>query len=281
MEATTSTAIPVVNGDSYPGNTLTSSIGSWSGTSPFTYTYQWKRNGSLISGGTSSSYLLTNGDVGYSVTCEVTATNSAGSASATSSGKSITNSAPVNYYPKEYSPGTVFVGETATCSTGSCYGNQPITYVRKWFDENIQLTPDGVDSPTYIVTNNELFQYLICYVTASNSVGSVTDSDNRGAAVSRANNGSPFIQFPPMFTLTLFTGYVTTGTWYNSPTSYTYQWAYATINPNGTWTFTDIPGYTNPNGANLLPYGGKYVYCKVTAHNAVGSTTVHTSAILA
>jgi hypothetical protein len=47
------------------------------------YAYQWKRNGASISGATANAYTLVTADVGAMITATVTATNAAGSASAT------------------------------------------------------------------------------------------------------------------------------------------------------------------------------------------------------
>lgn len=75
---------PVVSGGVLIGQTLTTTDGTWTGTTPITYTYQWQRNGSPISGATLQTYLLVYADVGTDVRCVVTATNSIGSASANS-----------------------------------------------------------------------------------------------------------------------------------------------------------------------------------------------------
>jgi len=75
---------PVVSGTAVIGQTLTTTDGTWTGTTPITYTYQWQRNGSPILGATSSTYLLVYADVGTNVRCVVTATNAIGSASANS-----------------------------------------------------------------------------------------------------------------------------------------------------------------------------------------------------
>lgn len=78
------TTAPVISGTNAVGQTLTTTNGTWSGSLPLTYTYQWKRGGSNIGGATSVTYVLVEADADTNVTCEVTATNSLGAASATS-----------------------------------------------------------------------------------------------------------------------------------------------------------------------------------------------------
>ncbi len=85
------TALPVVSGTRGVGDALTASTGTWSGTLPITYTYQWERCNSQgacteISGATGSSYIEASGDKGKLVLVTVAATNEAGSATATSVG---------------------------------------------------------------------------------------------------------------------------------------------------------------------------------------------------
>ena len=77
------TVAPVISGTNVVGQTLTTTNGTWTGTN-LTYTYQWKRGGSNISSATSVTYVLVEADADTSVTCEVTATNSIGAASAIS-----------------------------------------------------------------------------------------------------------------------------------------------------------------------------------------------------
>lgn len=80
------TGIPVLTGTAVVGNSLSVSNGTWTN-SPVSYTYQWKRNGSNISGATNNTYTVVVGDVSSTLTCTVTATSaSAESNSATSSG---------------------------------------------------------------------------------------------------------------------------------------------------------------------------------------------------
>jgi hypothetical protein len=85
-----STTQPVASGVTKQGHLLAADPGSWSGTQPLSYGYQWHRCGSsgevcsAVAGATGESYTLGTGDVGSKMRVAVTATNSAGSASATS-----------------------------------------------------------------------------------------------------------------------------------------------------------------------------------------------------
>jgi hypothetical protein len=83
-------SLPVISGSTDEGSTLTAATGAWSGTTPIAYTYQWRRCDSVgggcaaIAGATGVSYSLSAVDVGATFRAEVTATNEAGLASATS-----------------------------------------------------------------------------------------------------------------------------------------------------------------------------------------------------
>jgi Ca2+-binding RTX toxin-like protein len=81
--APVNTARPTISGTPLVGRRLTCTSGTWDH-HPTNLTYQWKRAGVAIAGATSSSYTLAAADGARSVTCTVTASNSAGSRSATS-----------------------------------------------------------------------------------------------------------------------------------------------------------------------------------------------------
>ena len=93
-------AAPTISGTAQQGQTLTASNGSWSGTSPLSYRYQWRRcdtagnTCSNISGATNQSYLLAAADVGTTTRVVVTATNTAGNRSATSAQTAVVQSTP-------------------------------------------------------------------------------------------------------------------------------------------------------------------------------------------
>ena len=91
----TDTSPPVLSGAAQQGQTLSASAGSWEGTTPLTYAYAWKRcdvRGSAcveIDGATDVSYALATADVGRTLRVFVTASNSAGSATAASAASSV------------------------------------------------------------------------------------------------------------------------------------------------------------------------------------------------
>lgn len=84
------TSPPVISGKNDVGELFTVNDGTWTGTLPITFTYQWKRNGTNIIGETNSTYTTVLADSGQTITCEVTATNIVGSTSVISNSALIT-----------------------------------------------------------------------------------------------------------------------------------------------------------------------------------------------
>ena len=73
---------PVISGIEVVGAGLTCSSGTWANRpTPYSYTYQWNRDGAPIAGATASSYVVGAADAGHALTCTVTASNSAGTGS--------------------------------------------------------------------------------------------------------------------------------------------------------------------------------------------------------
>jgi hypothetical protein len=95
---------PTVSGGASVGSKLTCSPGTWSGEPAPGFTYRWLREGVAIPGATAATYTTVNGDIALPVTCEVTATNSAGHTVAESA-----NSVTVTNTPK--CTGGAIVGE--------------------------------------------------------------------------------------------------------------------------------------------------------------------------
>jgi hypothetical protein len=92
---------PTISGTPQQGQTLTANRGSWSGGQPQTYAYQWRRCDEVgggcvdIGGATAATYLLTSADVGRTLRVRVTARNSLGARSATSTPTAVVTRAGV------------------------------------------------------------------------------------------------------------------------------------------------------------------------------------------
>src|SRR5436190_7910720 len=112
------TAKPTVSGTPQVGNALTASNGTWSGTTPITYAYQWQRAGTNIFGAISSRYTLTNADVGSTIEVVVMATNSLGTASATSAPTGVVVSSGGGSWPASYTNGPLGANEVLPNSNG-------------------------------------------------------------------------------------------------------------------------------------------------------------------
>ena len=84
------TAPPTITGTPQQGQTLTTTNGTWTGTPPLSFAYQWQdcdtsgNNCTAIGGATGTSYTLQSGDAGHTIRAVVTASNSAGITSTSS-----------------------------------------------------------------------------------------------------------------------------------------------------------------------------------------------------
>ena len=101
------TSPPTVSGTVQKGQQLHAEPGSWSGSTPIGFAYRWQRcnagggSCSNIGGATHRDYTLGSADVGHTVRVVVTASNSAGSATAASSPTAVVAApqAPANTVP--------------------------------------------------------------------------------------------------------------------------------------------------------------------------------------
>lgn len=174
------TAAPTISGSPVVGQTLTASSGTWSGQPSFAY--QWQRCDSAgsscvdLAGATGSTYVVTQADLGATLRVNVTGTNEAGSATASSAPTGVVQAAtgPVSTSPPTIS-GTAQVGQTLTASTGTWSGS-PTSFGFQWQRCNSSGAScadiPGATGGTYVVASADSGSTIRVVVTASNALGS-------------------------------------------------------------------------------------------------------------
>ena len=191
------TGEPAISGRAEQGVRLSASRGTWTGTAPISYAFQWVRCGTdggqpdggncaIISGATDNRYRVTGADVGLRLRVRVTAMNADGSRTAASNPTSVVVGAPVNTAAPAVR-GTMLVGSTVTADPGTWTGKQPISYSYSWLQCNTQggacVAIGGATRQTYRLTSADVNHKIRFNVTARNSIGSRTVMSGESAIV--------------------------------------------------------------------------------------------------
>ena len=200
------TALPVVTGSAAQGQTLSTSNGSWSGTQPIGFAYQWQRcdsgGGSCvpIDTATASSYTLTSAEVGFTIRATVTATNTGASTAANSAATGAVSPPPPPDAPVNTAlpvvTGSAVEGQTLSTSNGSWTGTQPIGFGYQWQrcdSGGGSCVPIGVAATSsYTLTSAEVGFTIRATVTATNTAGSTAaNSAATGTVFSLASATPP------------------------------------------------------------------------------------------
>src|SRR5215211_4343642 len=280
------TAVPTISGTAQDGQTLTALPGTWSGTPPISYTYQWRRCDPLdaacadIAGATSSTYTLTAADVGWTTIVRVTASNAAGSASASSAETAVVAPAPPANTALPTVSGTAQDGQTLTASPGTWSGTTPITYAYQWrrcnSGGNGCSSIAGATNGTHALVSADVGSTLRVVVTASNAGGSASATSAQTAVVTAAPPANTAL---PTIAGTAQDGQTLTadkGTWTGTaPITYAYQWRRCDSAGNGC---TDIAGATSTTYALTSADVGLTLRVAVTASNTAGSSSATSAA---
>jgi len=266
--------------------------GSWAN-SPTGYSYKWYASTSVpyppysinnLVGTNSSSYTSSASYTNYSIYCIVTASNSAGSNDAQSN--AITNTAIVTLPVNQTAPTIQGSGRSFSVSSNGSWNPDDAdgvyTYQWKYNDQgslwlnipNSYSTSGSTTTSSLTLNTASLDEIGIrCYVTAMNEAGFTT-------ANSQSLYPSQPIQKPtiisnayPVLTRTAGTyNYsVTTGSWANFPTGYSYQWKAQTSLPYPPYSSTADVGTNSSTYTSSATYLNWSIYCLVTASNSAGS----------
>jgi hypothetical protein len=271
--APVNTLAPVISGTAERGETLTSNTGTWTGVGVITYAYQWKRDGSNISGAISSTYVLVIADDNTNITCLVTATDDVGSSSQLSNslgpvlGSPYLLSAPV-------ASGTAQVGETLSTTNGTWQGVATITFTYQWRRDAVNIS--GATSSTYVLVAADYTTDVDCVVTATNGLGSANQDTND---ISNIAGTLPIISGVPSISAETQVGETITAT----AASVT-----GVPTPTTSWTWQrsadGSTGWANIIGATSITYtlveadDANYVRAVQTETNASGSDSANSLA---
>ncbi|MGA8488356.1 MAG: hypothetical protein WB684_14905, partial [Gaiella sp.] len=305
-----STGDPVVSGASFEGSTLSTTTGTWSGTS-LAFGYQWVRCGAdgglpdgsncpSIPGATESSYTLVAADIGHRLRVQVTASNPAGTATAASNPSALveqsTTTGPPRSVVEPSISGTLVLGRILFASIGTWAGETPISFAYQWMrcgadggvsDASNCAAISGADTSTYTLATDDVGARLRIRITASNSLGMQTVASNATAAVQSSsttpsqaptNTRSPLIFGLPVRgeQLTSSVG-LWTGT---TPLVFSYRWLRCPAS-GGQASGSDCTAITGATGTQYELTAddvGRRIRVQVTARNTLGSATATSDA---
>ena len=286
-------SLPTIAGASSAtvGQQLTASPGSWTGSPAPTFSYAWQLCDSAggncqANGATGASYTPVSGDAGSTLAVVVTATNSAGSAAASSDATAVVQTgaiAPANVsLPTIAGASSATVGQQLTASPGSWTGSPAPTFSYAWqlcdsAGGNCQA--NGATGASYTPVSGDAGSTLAVVVTATNSVGSAAASSDATAvvqtgAIAPANVSLPTIAGASSATV----GQQLTaspGSWTGSPAP-TFSYAWQLCDSAG--------GNCQANGATGASYtpvsgdAGSTLAVVVTATNSAGSAAASSDA---
>jgi hypothetical protein len=266
--------LPQVSGQPSVGATLSCSSGTWSGTPAPSFAYQWVRDEAIVVGAATNTYTVAGADAGHSLSCQVTAANSAGKETVLSNSVSVSASKPVDErLPQVLGAESSTVGESLSCSPGKWSEDPAPTFSYRWVrDTGLpgEAPIEGATGSGYTIQPADQLHSLSCWVTATNSAGS-TEAASSNAIKVRGNapegTGAPSLAGEPLVGMTLTCN---TGTWTGTPTpTFTFSWVRDHGMPG-----EQVIGSASTNAYEVLAEDkGHSLSCDVTATNIEGQSS--------
>jgi hypothetical protein len=289
--APAATSAPTIAGVAQTGKTLLASTGTWTGTQPLSRRFQWRRCNALglscadVAGAANGSYLVSPADLGSRLRVVVTATNVAGSASATSGATGVVAAAPPAQ-PTVVPPLQVThaFADGATLSGVVTWSASPsgatvdrvdflVDGVVKWTEHYAPYVFNGDGGRLDTTTLRDGAHTLS--VEAYGSGGGVATVSSR---VTVQNSLAPSALAAPSILGRARKGReltVTTGAWAGNPTEYAYRWL--RCNRDG-GSCVALPGATSATYRVRTGDVGRRIRAQVTARNALGTGTSQSNA---
>ena len=221
---------PTLSGEAVDGRVLTVGTGTWRGTPPFTYSYEWIRCGkgcATIAGADAASYRVTTADIGKKLKAVITAKNAAGTGTVRSRASAkVVPGSPLNLaLPR--AEGTPLVGQTLTATEGTWVGTPPITYGYQWYACSLSGCEAiaGQTEQTHTIGIGEFGDSFEVEVTATNAQGSASATSEQTSLV---GGNTPLNNEAPSISGTATAGQLLTassGKWSGTePITFEYEW---------------------------------------------------------
>ena len=169
--APVNTVAPVASGNTYVGDVITTTDGTWTGSPTFTYQWYTVSTGDPIVGATSTTYTLLEADAAKEINCQVTGTNAAGS-SIGSSNSIITTAlaAPTNLEPPVIDDGQTYYDGSTLIFTGNVWDGNPVpTLTYQWLRDGGNI--GGATAATYTAVAADVNTNITVKCIATNSQG--------------------------------------------------------------------------------------------------------------
>lgn len=263
--APTNTTPPIISGELKIGSTLTVKPGEWSGGPA--HTYQWLLDGKPIPGATGPTYTVVEADALHKISCQVTASNAAGSQSMTSPAGEVVVVKPSNISPPAIT-GNARIGRSLKCKPGAWAGDPTILYKYQWLRDGKEIA--GATDNVYIVDPSDGLRKISCIVTASNLGGqsSASTAENHVDVAKPANTEPPVISGEPKIGAKLTCA---PGKWTGD----------RKIDAKIRWLRNgqEIPGSNSPVYTVADEDGLCKISCEYTLSNMAGSATVVSAAV--
>lgn len=276
---------PAVSGVAKDGQVLSVGNGTWKGTPPQSFAYQWQsctRSGACtdIPEATGSSYRVATEQIGTKLRALVTATNAVGEARAVSRASKPAVAGPPVEIVAPIVSGNLQEGQTLSVTPGEWAGTAPISYAYRWLRCSIagggcQEIP-GATNSTYTAGGSDLASNLAVLVTATNAQGSVAATSHETQPILGI---LPTNTVLPSISGLLQDGQllsVATGVWSGTePILYSYQWQLCNAAGASCSNIAEAVGSTLELSSLDV---GKTLRLVVTATNPAGSTSATSSA---
>lgn len=288
-EPPVSTSPPVIEGEVTVDAQLKGGNGSWEGTTPLGFAWQWLRCDAEgeecepIPGAIEADRSVKELDLGSTLRLKVTASNKAGSASEVSTATAmVTEPEPPANTVLPSIEGKLSVGETLTAQVGT-WSHHPWAFDYKWElcdaeGENCDDLEAEADGKLLLPSEAEGGR-IRAEVTARNRGGE--DSAETalsaivGAMVAPTNSATPWVGFAEETKVV----HAQVGEWAGGrPMSFAYQWFLCN---SGGEECTEIPGATDAAYTPTSEDVGGKLQVKVTATNSAGSDYEVSSPIFA